>query len=40
MLRFVYRERRKNPGLRKILWFFKNLTKAFAREIIKNKLKR
>jgi hypothetical protein len=40
MLRFVYREKRKTPGIRKILWFFKNLAKAFARGIIKNKLKR
>ena len=34
ILRFMYREKRKNPGLRKVLWFFKNLTKAFARKFI------
>lgn len=39
-LQFVYQGKGKSTGVRKILWFFKNLTKAFAREIIKDKLKR
>lgn len=40
MLRFVYREKGKSPGIRKILWLLMNLNKAYAREIIKDKLKR
>jgi hypothetical protein len=40
MLRFVYQGKGKNPGIRKILWLLMNPNKAYAREIIKNKLKR
>jgi len=40
MLRFVYQGKGKSPGVRKIIWLLMNLNKAYAREIIKNKLKR
>jgi len=40
MLRFVYRGKRKKPGLRKILWRLVNLKEVFARKIITNKLKK
>jgi hypothetical protein len=40
MLRFVYQEKGKTPGIRKILWLLMNINKAYAREIIKDKLKR
>jgi hypothetical protein len=39
-LRFVYREKGKSPGVRKILWLLMNINKAYARKIIKDKLKR
>jgi hypothetical protein len=40
MLRFVYQNQRKRPGLRKILWLLKNLNTPYTREFIKDKLKR
>jgi hypothetical protein len=40
MLRFVYHNQRKRPGLRKILWLLKNLNKPYTRKFIKDKLKK
>lgn len=40
MLRFVYRNQRKRPGLRKLFWVLKNLNKPYVRKFIKEKLKR
>lgn len=38
MLRFVYQSQPKRPGLRKLLWLLMNLNKAYARQMIKDKL--
>lgn len=40
MLRFVYQNQPKTPGLRKILWLLKNLNTLYARRFIKDKFKR